>query len=58
MKSCKVLVYNWTTKEDEWIDGIITGYVPGDPGEDFERINVSTDRFNLNGCHPDCVKEV
>lgn len=53
---CKVLIYNNKTKENEWFDGIITGYRSEDLYEDFERIDVITEFGVYEGCHPDCVK--
>lgn len=53
---CKIEVYNYKTKQPDWIEGVITGTIAGDVGEDFERINVLVNGINYIGCHPDCVK--
>lgn len=55
---CKLLVYNSKTKENEWIEGEITGTIAGEVNENFKRINVKTARGFYKGCHPDCVKIV
>jgi len=54
--NCQVLVYNSRTKENEWLNGMITGTMAGDIKENFERINVTANGINYIGCHPDCVK--
>lgn len=58
MKKCKLEVYNSNIKKSEWIDGEIIGYVSGDVGEDFDRINVKTKNGIFEGCHPDCLKVI
>lgn len=55
---CQVLVYNSKTKENEWINGVITGTRVGDSEEDFERIDVLANGINYVGCHPECVKQI
>lgn len=59
MDKCKVLVYNSTTKENEWTDGEIIGRQNSYPGEDFPyRYNVKVADGIHEACHPDCIKLV
>jgi len=53
-----VLVHNYSTKENEWLEGEIISYTSGDCGEDFQRVDVKTNQRCYEACHPDCVRVV
>lgn len=51
-------VWNSKKKKSDWLPGVVTGYVSGIFGEDFERINVRlVDGRQFVGCHPQCVQQ-